>query len=345
MRILAGDIGGTHTRLALYEATSESSLRLCLQESYPSQSYQAIESVLQDFLTHTPGDIDYACFGIAGPVIDQVCETTNLPWIVSARLINDRFSFKQTRLINDLEANAWGIATLDERDLFTLSHGAENARGNCSIIAAGTGLGEAGLYWDGERHHPFPSEGGHSDFSPTTPLEFGLFQSLQKKHAQVSWEDLVSGPGLEAIYDYLQQMHGVSTPNWLSDEMDRKGRAPTISHAGLEATDPVCRESLELFTRLYAREAGNHALKIMATGGVYLGGGIAPRILPMLREGFFMETFIAKGAMRKIMQAMPVKVILNDKTALYGATNYALHLFAPDDLTEFQAIFSNSGDL
>jgi glucokinase len=162
-------------------------------------------------------------------------------------------------------------------------------------------------------------------------LEFGLFQSLQKDHEQVSWEDLVSGPGLVSIYDYLQKTRGIPTPGWLSKEMERKGRAPAISDTGLESTDPVCRESLELFTRLYAREAGNHALKIMATGGVYLGGGIAPRILPILQEGFFMEMFVAKGPMRKIMQAMPVKVILNDKTALLGAANYAVNLLRPVD--------------
>jgi glucokinase len=324
MQILAGDIGGTNTRLALCKATLESELYIGQQAIYPSQSYASIEAVLQRFLAHTTKEIDYACFGIAGPVIDQICETTNLPWRVSAHRINDQFNFKQTRLINDLEANAWGISTLDEKDFFILSHGAENAQGNCSIIAAGTGLGEAGLYWDGERHHPFPSEGGHSDFSPSTTLEFGLFQSLQKSHEQVSWEDLVSGPGLETIYDYLQNAHGIPTPSWLSEEMDRKGRAPAISNTGLDSADPVCRESLELFTRLYAREAGNHALKIMATGGVYLGGGIAPQILPILKEGSFMEIFVAKGPMRKIMQSMPVKVILNDKTALYGAANYAM---------------------
>jgi glucokinase len=330
MQILAGDIGGTNTRLALYQVTPDSPPRPCLQETYPSQSYVSIEAVLQRFLTHTSGrEIECACFGIAGPVIDQVCETTNLPWRVSARLINDQFNFKLTRLINDLEANAWGIDTLERKDLLILNQGAEKAQGNRSIIAAGTGLGEAGLYWDGERHHPFPSEGGHSDFSPSTPLEFGLYQSLQKAHQQVSWEDLVSGPGLEAIYDYLQKQHHQSTPDWLSKQMEKIGKAPAISDAGLDETDPVCHESLKLFTRLYAREAGNHALKIMATGGVYLGGGIAPRILPMLQQDFFMETFVAKGPMRKIMQAMPVKVILNDKTALLGAANHAMSLLEP----------------
>ncbi|MEW8026747.1 MAG: glucokinase [Candidatus Thiodiazotropha sp.] len=327
MQILAGDIGGTNTRLALYQASPESTLNLLLQEIYPSQSYHSIEAVLQHFLALTSTrEIDRACLGIAGPVIDQVCETTNLPWRVSASRINGQFGFKQTRLINDLEANAWGIETLDDKDFLTLSHGADKAVGNRSIIAAGTGLGEAGLYWNGERYHPFPSEGGHSDFSPITPSEFGLFQTLRESYGHVSWERLVSGPGLEAIYDYLLDQRDSSTPSWLYQQMAKTGKAPAISDAGLNSTDSICRESLELFTRLYAREAGNHALKIMATGGVYLGGGIAPQILPILQEGIFMEAFIDKGPMRKVMLAMPVKVILNDKTALYGAANYAMTL-------------------
>jgi glucokinase len=329
MQILAGDIGGTNTRLALYESGSgpESSLNPVLQKTYLSQAHESIEAVLQLFTgEHGVSEIEVACFGIAGPVIDQVCETTNLPWIVSAKEINNQFNFKQTCLINDLEATAWGIETLDEKDFFTLNPGNENAAGNCSIIAAGTGLGEAGLYWDGERHHPFSSEGGHSDFSPVTPLEFELFQALEKKHGQVSWENLVSGPGLEAIYDHLHHHWQLPTPAWLEDQIQTIGKAPAISDAGLESSDPLCRKALEIFTRMYAREAGNHALKIMATGGVYLGGGIAPRILPILREGIFMEAFIAKGPMTKVMQSMPVKVILNDKTALYGAANRAVNL-------------------
>jgi glucokinase len=327
MQILAGDIGGTNTRLALYRATPETTLNLLQQKTYSSQSYETIEAVLHLFLAQAGvTEIEAACFGIAGPVIDQVCDTTNLPWRVSAKHISRQFKFKQTHLINDLEANAWGIETLGDSDFFTLSPGRENAVGNRSIIAAGTGLGEAGLYWDGKRYHPFPSEGGHSDFSPSNPLEFGLFQDLQEKYGHVSWENIVSGPGLEAIYDYLLRHWNLPTPAWLSEQIEHIGKAPAISDAALESTDPLCRESLELFTRLYAREAGNHALKIMATGGVYLGGGIAPRILPILREGIFMEAFVTKGPMRKIMQSMPVKVILNDKTALHGAAVYAMNL-------------------
>ncbi len=326
MQVLTGDIGGTNTRLAVFRTeTTGSSFDLLLEKTYSSQSHDSIERVLQRFLSDTGASgIERACFGIAGPVIDQVCDTTNLPWRVSAQHINTRFGFSETRLINDLEAIAWSIERLGEGDLVSLNPGTGAARGNRSVIAAGTGLGEAGLYWDGQGYHPFPSEGGHSDFSPTTPLEFGLYQSLLERHRHVSWENIVSGPGLLAIYDYLLGQRQGQIPSWLHTRMEQIGRTEAISAAGLEASDPLCRESLELFVRLYGREAGNHALKIMATGGVYLGGGIAPKILPILKQEIFMQAFVDKGPMRRLMQAMPVSVILNDKAALYGAAAFAL---------------------
>jgi glucokinase len=325
MQVLTGDIGGTNTRLAIFQTGAGGSFDLLLEKTYPSQSHDSIEDVLQRFLTDTGASgIERACFGIAGPVIDQVCSTTNLPWRISAHHINTGFGFSETRLINDLEAIAWSIGHLGESDLFSLNPGTDNPRGNRSVIAAGTGLGEAGLYWDGQGYHPFPSEGGHCDFSPTTPLEFGLYQSLSERQGHVSWENIVSGPGLLDIYDYLIRQRGTQTPSWLHSRMEKIGKAQAISAAGLDASDPPCRETLELFARLYGREAGNHALKIMATGGVYLGGGIAPQILPILKEEAFMEAFVDKGPMRKLMQAMPVRVILNDKAALYGAAAYAI---------------------
>jgi glucokinase len=248
MQILAGDIGGTNTRLAIYQTAPGSPLNLVLQKTYHSQAHESIEAVLQQFLVQDGvSEIEIDCFSIAGPVIDQVCETTNLSWRVSVKQISNQFNFKQTCLINDLEANAWGIATLEEKDFYTLSPGDENATGNRSIISAGTGLGEAGLYWDGERHHPFSSEGGHSDFSPTTPFEFEMFQALEQKYGQVSWKNLVSGPGLETIYDYLHHQRDLPIPAWLEEQMQVIGKAPAISDAGLESTDPLCREALELW--------------------------------------------------------------------------------------------------
>jgi glucokinase len=324
MQILAGDIGGTNTRLALFDTTSSTRLQAHIDTSYPSQAHPTIESILKQFLEqHRITHIDRACFGLAGPVINQVCETTNLPWRVDAKAIKQLFNFKQTWLLNDLEANAWGIETLEADNLICLNQGKQPATGNRSIISAGTGLGEAGLYWDGRGYKPFPSEGGHTDFSPTTPLEFALFQQLEQQYGHVSWERLVSGPGLENLYAFLCNHRETRTPEWLAQLMNKIGIAPALSRAALDQSDPLSEETLNLFLQLYGREAGNHALKIMATGGVYLGGGIAPQVLPLLKQGKFMHAFLAKGRMRSIMESMPVKVILNDKTALLGAAHYA----------------------
>jgi glucokinase len=325
MQILAGDIGGTNTRLALFETSRHNPLLATLEQTYSSTAHPSIESILELFIKqHKLPRIERACFGLAGPVINQVCETTNLPWRVAATQINQKFGFNSTWLLNDLEANAWGIETLSTADLHTLNPGASNPSGNRSIISAGTGLGEAGLYWDGDAYHPFPSEGGHTDFSPSTQLEFALFEHLSERYNHVSWERLISGPGIETLYRFLSHQQNVATPQWLQEMMNSIGIAPAISQAALNQTDPICEDSLDLFIRLYAREAGNHALKIMATGGVYLGGGIAPQIVPLLQQGSFMSLFLAKGRMQPIMESMPVKIILNDKTALNGAARYAL---------------------
>jgi glucokinase len=264
------------------------------------------------------------CFGIAGPVIDQVCEATNLPWRVSAADIKDKFAFDAVWLLNDLEANAWGIEALPEKDFFQLSPGHGSTGGNRSIISAGTGLGEAGLYWDGNGYRPFPSEGGHSDFSPRTDLEFKLFEWLAGQYGHVSWERLVSGPGLENIYRFLLQHHGQPEPDWLQLESSNEDLAPIISDTALNESDPIAIDALDLFITLYGREAGNHALKLMATGGVYLGGGIAPKILTRLKRGGFLDAFHDKGRMRPLMESMPIQIILNDKAALLGAARYAL---------------------
>jgi glucokinase len=323
MELLAGDIGGTNTRLTIFRTTEDNHYEALHEQVFPSGQFPDLEAILAQFLDNVEQHIGRACFGVAGPVIDQTCEATNLPWRISAAQIRQRFGFDQCWLLNDLEANAWGIAALPDQDLAVLNTGNPEARGNASIIAAGTGLGEAGLYWDGEMHRPFASEGGHSDFSPADRLEFELFEHLARQYGRVSWERLVSGPGLEAIYEFLRDHHASHTPDWLAQEMQDKGVAPVVSRMALEQRDPLCVEALDLFVRLYAREAGNHALKIMAGAGVYLGGGIAPQILPRLQQDDFIQTFCDKGRMRHLMEAMPVKVILNDKAALLGAARFA----------------------
>ena len=323
MELLAGDIGGTNTRLTIYRTTEDNRYAALHERVFPSGKFPDLEAILAQFLGGIEQRIGRACFGVAGPVIDQTCDATNLPWRISAAQIRQRFGFEQCWLLNDLEANAWGIGALSDQDLAILNAGNPKARGNASIISAGTGLGEAGLYWDGRMHRPFASEGGHTDFSPSDRLEFALFERLAGEFGRVSWERVVSGPGLEAIYTFLRDHHASPTTDWLDKEMRDKGVAPVVSHMALERKDPLCVEALDLFVRLYAREAGNHALKIMAAGGVYLGGGIAPQILPRLQQADFIQTFCDKGRMRPLMQAMPVKVILNDKAALLGAARFA----------------------
>ncbi|MET0067037.1 MAG: glucokinase [Candidatus Thiodiazotropha sp.] len=324
MRILAGDIGGTNTRLAWFD-TETHGLKPRLERTYPSPQHQSVESILERFLTlpEIP-DIELTCLGVAGPVIDQVCETTNLPWRLDAAAIRERFGFRETWLLNDLEANAWGLETLQAGDLHTLHAGREQT-GNRAIISAGTGLGQAGIFWDGQAHTPFSSEGGHADFSPTSPQEYALYEHLSAHYGHVSWERLVSGPGIGDIYGFLLQQPGYSTPETLAQRMQQIGRAPAISEAALNGTDPLCERTMALFVRLYAREAANHALKIMARGGVYLGGGIAPGILSLFEKHDFVAHFQAKGRMSPLLASMPLKVVLNDKTALMGAAYYAAH--------------------
>ncbi|MEN8166798.1 MAG: glucokinase [Pseudomonadota bacterium] len=322
MELLAGDIGGTNTRLAVYRTVGNNRFEALAEETFPSRRFEGLAAIVAGFISGLDLHLQRACFGVAGPVIDQTCDATNLPWRLSAQRIKEQFDFAQTWLLNDLEANAWGIGALNEDDLYPLNAG-QGASGNASIISAGTGLGEAGLYWDGTLHRPFASEGGHSDFSPGNRLEFELYETLAEQYGRVSWERLVSGPGLEAIHGFLRAYRATPTPDWLARQMREKGIGPTVSAIALEQRDPICEEALDIFTRLYAREAANHALKIMATGGVYLGGGIAPQILERLKQPDFIQTFFDKGRMRPLMEAMPVKVILNDKAALLGAARYA----------------------
>ncbi len=322
IKVLAGDVGGTKTSLAVIELEG-SQLEVLEQEHFPSTAYASLDDVVRQFMTAQIPACDYASFGIAGPVKDGTCETTNLPWRVDAQALADALGFRCVWLINDLEANAWGIGALQEDDVFTLSAGDPEAQGNASIISAGTGLGQAGLYWDGKHHRPFGSEGGHTDFAPSSQLEISLLHYLQRQYDHVSWERVVSGMGLVSIHAFLVEHRKEEIPAWLGAEMDEGDSAAAITRAAQADRCPVCSETLDMFIKLYGVEAGNHALKIMATGGVYIGGGIAPRILDQLKEENFLRSFWSKGRMEPLMRSMPVRVILNEHTALYGAAVYA----------------------
>jgi glucokinase len=251
-------------------------------------------------------------------------ETPNLPWVVVGADVARALGVEAVDLLNDLEANTHGIALLGPEDVDVLNRGAEGAVGSLGVIAAGTGLGEAGAYWDGSRHHPFACEGGHGDFGPRDALEDELLAYLRTRYgAHVSWERVVSGPGLVNVYEFLRDTGRGTEEPWLRTRLSREDPAAVIAHAAQGGDSPLCAAALARFVSLYGAEAGNLALKVMATGGVYLGGGIAPRILPSLENDGFVAAFANKGRMRPLLEAIPIRVILNDQTALLGAARHA----------------------
>ncbi len=320
--ILAGDIGGTKTRLAFFTVAGER-LQSLGEETFLSRHYGGLEEIVRAFVSRQQLAVTHSGFGIAGPVKHGRCETTNLPWVVDARQLASQLGIASVALLNDLEANAYGVVTLEAKDFMVLNPGALDADGNAAIIAAGTGLGEAGFYWDGAQHHPFACEGGHADFAPRNELETELLRYLLTRFAHVSYERVLSGPGLYNIYQFLRDTGRGEEPAWLSEELRQQDPAATISQAALSGRCALCVQALDLFVSLYGAEAGNLALKVMATGGLYVGGGIAPKIMQKLQDATFMQAFTAKGRMQPLLEAIPVRVILNDKTALLGAAHCA----------------------
>ncbi len=325
MKVLAGDIGGTKTSLAIFEVDG-TKLKVLAEETYSSGKYASLDMIVEKFIKDHGQVPEWGSFGIAGPVRNGIAKTMNLPWVIDAQKMADEIGFKRVWLLNDLEANAWGINALEEEDFLVLNEGKPDLNANASIISAGTGLGEAGLYWNGEQLCPFASEGGHSDFAPNSDLEIALLVFLRKRYSDdshVSWERVVSGMGIENIYDFLCEYREVQTPDWLSDEMEAGDKAASISKAASDSRCPICAETLKLFVHLYGAEAGNQALKIMATSGVYIGGGIAAKNIEHFRQSTFMDSFCAKGRMSQMMCDIPVKIILNQRTALYGPAVFA----------------------
>jgi glucokinase len=325
--ILGGDVGGTKCNLALFETDSgvlvDSSVR-----RFPSGGYARFEDVVAEFVRSvaepTGAKITAAGFGVAGPAVGGVCVATNLPWVVDSRSLAGLLGLPRVALVNDLEANAYGIAALGPADFEVLNPGAPGARGMQAVIAAGTGLGEAGLFWDGKSHRPFSSEAGHADLAPSTELEDALVVYLRKRFGgHVSWERALSGPGLRNVFEFLRDTGRGRVEPWVEEAMQKGDPSAAISRAGLEGTSPVCAEALNLFVSLYGSEAGNLTLRLMASGGLFVGGGIAPKILAKLRGPVFLEAFFSKGRMRPVLEQVPVRVILNDRTALFGAARCA----------------------
>jgi glucokinase len=329
--ILAGDIGGTSTRLALFEV-DRGKLVPRAQAKYPSRAHKGLDEIVQKFVTAqragltTP--IEHAAFGIAGPIRDGRVQTSNLPWIIDARQLGRELKVADVHLLNDLEANAYGIAELAPNDFVTLNAGQADPRGNAAIISAGTGLGEAGIYFDGKQLHPFACEGGHCDFSPRDELETELLLHLKKRFAQqstghVSYERVLAGPGLRNIYEFLRDTGRGQESAAIAEAMTEEDPSAAISKAGLDGSCQLCVQALDLFVSFYGAEAGNLALKMLATRCIYVGGGIAPKIISKLREPRFLEAFCNKGRLKPVLQLIPVRVIMNDQTALLGSARYA----------------------
>lgn len=320
--ILAGDIGGTKVNLAFFEVKGQE-LHQGALGSYPSRQHSNLAEIVRLFLTTHNLKVEYAGFGIAGPVKRGRSQLTNLPWVVDVRELAKEVGLKYAWLLNDLEANAYGIAALKPQDLVALNPGEDGAAGNAAIISAGTGLGEAGLFWDAHRHLPLACEGGHADFAPRTDLDVELFRYLRAQFGHVSWERVLSGPGSFNIYKFLRDTGRQKEPAWLTEELGKQDPPALISRLGLEGKCEICVQALDLFVTYYGTEASNLALKIMSTAGLYVGGGIAPKIINKLKDGTFMKAFCAAGRMTPLLEAMPVRVILNDKTALLGAARLA----------------------
>lgn len=304
---LIGDIGGTKVHLAFFDKD-----RLVKEEKFPSRHAHDLSEILEKFID---SPVEKACFAIAGPVHGRKCRMTNLSWEIDADQLEKRHRISKVDLINDLEGAAWGIRRLKPQDIFTLNTGAKQS-GNQAVVAAGTGLGVAGLYWDGKSHSPFPSEGGHADFAPHDAADKQLWDYLHKKYGHVSLERVVSGQGLEHLYWFLIEK-GKHETVLQGEEIPK-----LIIEQGLSGKSAICQEALRWFSALYGAAAGNTALQFLPHGGLYLAGGIAPKILKVLQQGEFMKAFADKGRLQELLGKIPVHIVLNESLPLLGAFEY-----------------------
>ncbi len=321
--ILAGDIGGTKTNLAL-AAIREGVPHLERARSYPSQSFPSLEAVIAAYRAEEREPIEGACFGVAGPVLGGEARITNLPWHITLEGLRTALGIDRVCLINDLTALAYSVPVLAREDLATLQEGVPDLTGPIGILAPGTGLGQGYLCWDGTRYRPGASEGGHTDFAPADDVQIHLLQYVRRRvgGGHVSWERVLSGPGLHTIYSFLLESGG-EQPSWVAERLATSDPSAAISSLALANADPLCSQALDLFVTMMGAQAGNLALTLMATGGVYLGGGIPPRILPKLQDGTFIRAFCDKGRLTPVLRRIPVRVIMNQHAPLIGAASCA----------------------
>lgn len=321
--VLAGDIGGTKTNLGLFLMGKKRPL-LKVIETYSSRNAPDLESIIERFLEKHEASIACACFGIAGPVVNGECKTTNLPWNVSEARIKRRFKWKHVGLMNDLTAMALAIPLLKSNEFFSLNKVKARKGENIGLIAPGTGLGKALLIFQNGQYIPVSSEGGHVDFAPNSRAEVRLWEHLHRRFGHVSIERLLSGPGLINIYSWLKDTGRYSEPAWLKRKIKETDTARAITETAMDVKQPLCVRTLDMFISILGSVSGNLALTALTTGGLYLGGGIPPQILPKLKEGLFVKAFTNKGRFKDLLENIPVRVILNDRAALSGAAYSAL---------------------
>ncbi len=318
--VLAADIGGTKSNLSLYKI-GDGKLKAAREKTYATTDFGSCTEMLKAFLEGEKDPTDSICLGVAGPVVNGTAKGTNFPWEMDAAGIAEKLDIKSVTLINDMEANAYGLTALEEKDFFPIKKGT-GREGNAVVISPGTGLGEAFLYWDGSRYRPFASEGGHCDFSPRNELDVALWKFLNKKFGHVSWERIISGQGIRNIYKFLLEYRGNQEPLWPRDKMDDKEIPRLITEAALEGKDRITEETLRLFLNYLAIEASLLALKAKAFGGIYIGGGILPQLKDALDKERFSDQFTSVGRLSDLLDHMPVEIVLNEKTALLGAAHY-----------------------
>lgn len=320
--LIAGDIGGTKTHLALFDI-KEDKLVFLQGHKYKSQEYDGLEPILKDFLKKIKQPIKGGTLGIAGPIVNGVVKTPNLPWTIKLTELKQKTGIEQLYLINDLEATAYGTFELSAKDVHFLSEIKTLQLGNRAVIAAGTGLGQACLYFDSKTFHPFATEAGHAEFAPKNEVQVRYLQFMLKKYDHVSFDRVLSGSGLVSMFEFFTQTDSTCIDNGLKEEMSKQDPAKVITQYALEQKNKCATAALELFVNIYGQEAGNMALRFLATGGVYIGGGIAPKILKELEKPMFMQSFILKGRMEQLLSKIGVIVILNEQTALLGAAHHA----------------------
>lgn len=315
--ILAGDVGGTNARLFQLKI-SQGILTPVKEESFKTSCFSSIFELFDKFFDEGIRDVQSICLGVAGPVTNGIVQGTNFSWVIDEKAIIKKTGINKVSVINDMEAHAFGLGLVEEKDFFEIKKGSE-IPGNSCIISPGTGLGEAGLFWNDGQYIPFATEGGHCDFSPRDETDHALWQFLNKKFGHVSWERIVSGPGILHIYQFLSEYRNAKEPEWFRDKKSQLDPASLISYCALNKLYPLCEEVMELFVKFLAIEAAQISLKLKATGGVYMGGGILPRIKEIITPERFQENFVNSNRLNPLLDLIPVKIILDERTALKGA--------------------------